>query len=349
MSGIRRLIIVKRKFGLALTLLFSILLIFGCVIVFLADNFISFIFTLIIPTLLVLNLILGIYWLFRSNNIFLFSLLGIILYFFCFDSFIQFNSILPSQLNKTALKLNTLSILSYNTHGFKQDDDIDGEKGIDEQIVNFIHKRNPDILCIQEFSAIKYKLFGNYPYWFKTNISTRNKSVMAIFSKYPIKDKAYINFPNSSNGAMYVDIFYDNEVIRIYNFHLESYRTDAMDHLNNPKSYSTLIKRIGNAEIRREEQAILVKNHINEFDGKVIVCGDLNSTQFSSSYNILKDSRKDSFIEAGSGFGSTYKLFNYPFRLDYVLVDDSFNVLSHQNFVLKISDHEPVLVHLKLK
>jgi len=169
---------------------------------------------------------------------------------------------------------------------------------------------------------------------------------MAIFSKYPIIDKGYINFPNSSNGAMYVDLTINKDIIRVYNLHLESYRTDAVHQLNNPKSYSALINRIGKAEKTRKEQVFLIKSHIDKFKGKVIISGDFNSTQFSSTYNSLKDSRKDTFIEAGSGFGSTYNLFNYPFRLDYILVDDSFEVLSHENFKLKISDHEPIITRL---
>jgi len=354
LSGSRRLKIIIQKLGLALTLLSSVLLIFGCFIVFQVDNYVSFFFTLIIPTLLVLNLIFGVYWLFRKKKVFLLSFFGVILYFLCFDSFLQLNWFVPSSLNKTSLKGDTLSILSYNTNGFKYDDHVrdndDSIKDSDDPIINFIINKNPDIFCIQEFSAIKYKYFRNYPYWYKTNIFTKNKSVMAIFSKYPIIDKGYINFPNSKNGAMYVDLSFNKEVIRIYNLHVESYKIPVNFYdFSKARSYSSIYPRISKAEKNRKEQVFIVKRHIDKFEGKVIVCGDFNSTQFSSTYNILKDSRKDSFIEAGSGFGSTYKLFNYPFRLDYILTDDSFEVLSHENFKLKISDHEPVLVKLKLK
>ncbi|GAA4955691.1 hypothetical protein GCM10023314_31810 [Algibacter agarivorans] len=258
-----------------------------------------------------------------------------------------------SDLDKTSSKFDTLSILSYNTNGFKHDKDEndydDSKRDTDDPIINFINNRNPDVFCIQEFSAIKYKYFSNYPYWFKTNIFTQNKSVMAIFSKYPIIDKGYIDFPNSSNGAMYVDLTFNKDIIRIYNLHLESYKMNAINQLNNPNSYSTLITRISKAEKIRKEQVLIIKKHIDKFKGKVIISGDFNSTQFSSTYNILKDSRKDSFIEAGSGFGKTYGLFKYPFRLDYILVDESFDVISHQNFDLKLSDHEPILTRLVVK
>ena len=347
----RRLKLIIQKLGLAITLLPSVLLIFGCFFIFLADNLVSFIFTLIIPTLLVLNLIFGIYWLFKKKKAFLLSFFGVILYFLCFDSFLQLNLPVASNFNKTSLKLDALSILSFNTNGFKHDydeNDYDERKfDTDDPIVNFINNTNPDIFCIQEFSAIKYKYFGNYPYWFKTNIFTFNKSVMAIFSKYPIIDKGYITFPNSSNGAMYVDLTFNEEIIRVYNLHLESFKVPKNFHYySEPTSFNFLRSRIGKAEKIRKEQAVLIKEHIDKFKGKVIISGDFNSTQFSSSYNTLKDSRKDTFIEAGSGFGATYPLFNYPFRLDYILVDNRFEVFSHENFDLKISDHEPILTRL---
>ena len=340
----RRLKIINRKLGVNLILLPSILLIVGCLYMFISDNILSFVFSLIIPLLFVLNLIFGVYWLFKKNRFFLFSLIGMVIYFFCYDSFFQFKVSTSSSLNEASLKLDTLSILSYNTHGFKHDAQ---KVNIDNQILDFINSRNTDVFCIQEFSAIKYKYFDKYPHWFKTNIIEPNKTVMAIFSKYPIIDRGYINFPNSSNGSMYVDLNFNKEIIRIYNLHLESFKVgvDIYD-LSETKSSISIISRISIAEKLRKEQVIIIKNHIESFKGRIIICGDFNSTQFTSSYNILKDSRKDTFIEAGSRFGSTYKLFNYPLRLDYILVDDSINVLSHQNFDLKISDHEPILSRL---
>ncbi len=251
---------------------------------------------------------------------------------------------MTSDLNKTSSKSDTLSILSYNTAGFKHDVKVDK----DGQIVNFIKNKNTDVFCIQEFSAIKYKHFNEYPYYFKTNIfAGRGKSVMAIFSKYPIIDKDYISFPNSRNGAMYVDLILNKKVVRIYNLHFESFKVRKIFHdFSEFNGYNSLRSRISKAEKMRKEQVLIIKNHINNFKGKVVICGDFNSTQFSSTYNLLKHSRKDSFIEAGKYFGSTYKLYKYPFRLDYILVDDSFEVLSHENFDLKLSDHEPILTRL---
>lgn len=335
------------RFSNILVLLPSVFLIFGCFYVFIADNTLSFTLSIGVPILFVFNLILGFYWLIKRKKHFLLALLAGIVYFFCFDLFIQNNQI-EYDIKKVS-NTKTLSLLSYNVNGFTNNKN--GIEVTDQKITDFIKSKNVDVFCIQEFSAVKYKFFKNrYPFFFKTNIITDQwKSVMAIFSKYPILDKGYINFPNSKNGAMYIDLSVNDEYIRIYNIHLESYKSDAMHQLNNPKSYSAVIKRIGKAEKTRKEQAVLVKNHIDNFSGKVIMCGDFNATQFSSSYNILSNSMKDSFIESGKGFGSTYKLYNYPFRLDYILIDNNFEILSHENFELGLSDHEPIISVIKLE
>lgn len=347
MLQIAKLKRVINGFSNVLVLLPSILLIFCCFYVFAADNLLSFVCSIGIPILFVFNLLLGVYCLIKKKKHFLLALTALAIYFIYFDSFIQYNQV--EEDLKKASSSKTLSLLSYNANGFNKNNG--DNEDTDLKIINFIKSKNVDVFCIQEFSAIKYKYFlKEYPYFSKTNIVAGiGKSVMAIFSKYPITNKDYVNFPNSDNGAMYVDLKVNNQYIRIYNIHLESYKSDAMHQLNNPKSYSAVIKRIAKAEKTRKEQAVLVKNHIDNFGGKVITCGDFNATQFSSSYDILSDSMKDSFIESGKGFGSTYKLYNYPFRLDYILIDNNFKILSHENFELELSDHEPIISVIELE
>jgi vancomycin resistance protein VanJ len=55
---------------------------------------------------------------------------------------------------------------------------------------------------------------------------------------------------------------------------------------------------------------------------------------------------KDTFFEKGVGFGSTFRFVFLPLRIDYVLVDQAFEVNGHQVTELPYSDHFPVLVRL---
>ena len=340
-----------KKSSFILIRLPSFLLLCACVFQFFGNNIFSLGFSLILPILFVLNTIIGVYWLIKKDILFLFSVFCILIYFLCFDSFLQVNSEEKIDITNSESVLNTISLLTYNAGGFDFDDSIrddnNKQKESNDPIVKFIIKENPDIFCIQEFSAIKYKYFKGHPYWYKTNIFTQDKSVLALFSKHPIIDKGYIEFPNSNNGAMYVDLDINDKPIRVYNLHLESFKVRSKFYdFGETTSYRLLKSAINKAEQKRIEQVALLKEHMTAFNGKVIICGDFNSTQFSRAYQLLKDSKKDTFVEKGFGFGTTYFGKGYPFRIDYVLVDKDIEVLSHQNFDLKLSDHEPILTKL---
>ena len=52
----------------------------------------------------------------------------------------------------------------------------------------------------------------------------------------------------------------------------------------------------------------------------------------------------DSFQEAGSGFGKTYDFKYFPFRIDYIFIDKSFQITGHKAFSdIRYSDHFPVM------
>ncbi|GGD12102.1 endonuclease/exonuclease/phosphatase family protein [Hyunsoonleella pacifica] len=324
------------------TLLFPALLFIG-VLTIIYEWDLSFVFSIAMPVLVVINIIQLVFFMLKRKSLILFNIASLILFFFFFDSFFQFNFNITKRTQE-----NSISLLSYNVHGFKPSHG--NQNYSDENVVDFIRENNPDIVCFQEFSAIKFKLFvDEYPYWVKTNLMIPNqKSVLAIFSKYPIVDKGYVEFANSLNNTMFVDVEISKKVIRVYNVHLESYRTTLQHNINSVRSFMPLLKIVSQADKTRISQAKIVKKHIADYNGDVVILGDFNCTQYTPAYLILKDLRKDTFVEAGNGFGSTYELFNYPFKIDHILVDETFEVVSHKNFNINLSDHEPVLAEIKL-
>lgn len=328
-----------KKLRPLITVLFPILLITG-VLIILSEWRLSFVFSIVLPVLVIVNFVQLFFLLYKRKKLVLLNIISLLLFFLFFDFFYQFSFNTEQEQHE-----NSITVLSYNAHWSKSG------PARDKKIVDFIGYNNADIVCFQEFSAIKYKFFvKDYPHWVKTNLMIPNqKSVLAVFSKYPILNKGYIEFLNSLNNAMFVDIDVDGKIVRVYNVHLESNRTNTMHQLNNISSYKPLITRIFEAEKTRTAQAHLVKEHMDSFDGNVIVAGDFNCTQYASAYLVLKDAMKDTFVEAGKGFGGTYELFNYPFKIDHILVDDAFEVVNHQNFDINLSDHEPVLAEIKFK
>lgn len=320
---------------------FPVLLVLGvCAVLF--ECTLSFAFSIAFPFLVVINLMQLLFFLVKQKKKFWLNVASLLIFFFFFDSFYQVNFKKDDKYSNDSIK-----ILSYNAHWFKSNfNDIHFR---DKKIVDFVLKYDPDIACFQEFSAIKYKFFiKHYPYWVKTNLMIPgDKSILAVFSKYPIISKGYIEFSDSMNTSMYVDINIDGDIIRVYNVHLESNRTNTVHQLNNINSYRPLINRVFEANKTRTMQAHLVREHAQGFHQRVVIAGDFNCTQYGSAYLVLKESKKDTFVEAGNGFGATYELFNYPFKIDHILVDETFEVISHKNFKVNLSDHEPVFAEIK--
>ena len=76
----------------------------------------------------------------------------------------------------------------------------------------------------------------------------------------------------------------------------------------------------------------------------------MNNSAFSYVYRNVRGDLKDAFVEAGRGFGATYNYKYYPARIDYILVDDVFDVKEFTTFSnFKNSDHYPVKVRLQIK
>ena len=100
---------------------------------------------------------------------------------------------------------------------------------------------------------------------------------------------------------------------------------------------------------KQEEQAKLIHSYVTNSPYPVILGGDFNNVQFSKMHRTMKGHLNDSFLAAGSGFGRTYKLFNLPVRIDYILSDNRFEAISHINYDIELSDHYPVMAELVLK
>ena len=182
---------------------------------FLAPKWFPFlsVLTLFLPFFLVLNLLFFVYWLIQLKKYIFVSglvlLLGI--------TFInKFYNLKPTELPKSE---NDFTVMSYNVRLFNKFKWYQ-KANIPSQIAKFVEDKNPDILCIQEYSDLEKTKFSNYKY---NQIFKEGKNIIvgnAIFSKYKIIDKGVINFPNSTNNGVYADIIKDKDTLRIYSMDL---------------------------------------------------------------------------------------------------------------------------------
>jgi len=291
--------------------------------------------SLSVPVLLVLNAVFCLYWLLKVKKQLLLSLVVLLLGYDSISTLYKFSSV---EKNTNT----SLSIMSYNVRLFNIYDWID-TPNIENDIQQLIIDENSDIVAFQEFHPHEGFNLSKYSYKYENLSGGKTKYGQAIFSKYRIINKGKIEFLNSENEAIYIDVLKDSDTIRIYNVHFESLHINPnVKHLSEQNT-ERLVKRIGERFELQQEQAELVLKHQKECSYKKIVLGDFNNTAYSYIYKQFKnEGYSDAFELAGNGFGKTFDFKFFPLRIDFILVDENLGVAQFTNFNDKYSDHYPI-------
>lgn len=297
--------------------------------------------SLSVPFLIILNILFLIYWLLQVKKQLLLSLIILFVGFIFLSPLYKFSS------SKNIEDENNIKVMNYNVRLFNVFKWIK-EDNIDQKIVNFINEKQPDILSIQEYRRDEDINLSGYEK-FEVISGQKVKNGQAIFSKFPIINSGSIEFPNSFNNAIYVDIVKNKDTIRVYNVHLQSMKIDAnADALKNETS-ENLYRRVSKTFTMQQLQAEQFLEHKSKCPYKMIICGDFNNTAYSYVYKEIKGDLQDAFVEAGNAFGRTYDIRFFPVRIDFLLVDDAFEVNSFKTFDVVLSDHYPIMAKVKLK
>ena len=320
-----------------------LLTLMGYILPYMAPKLFPFlsVLTLILPTLLILNLVFVVYWAVQFKRQVFLSIVVFLIGYTFFTKFYKFSA------NNEEVYESDFTVLSYNVRLFNLFNWLPNEN-VPENIKRFIEEQNPDIICFQEYS--KYADYELDDYKFRHIIMHGNKikSGQAIFSKYRIIDEGEIALPNSDNNVVYADIVKNKDTIRVYSIHLQSVNIspDINEKIDEYKS-KRIFNRLSEAFKVQQLQSELIQAHMEDFKGHKIICGDMNNTAFSYVYKNIRGNMNDAFVEAGSGFGQTYNYKYYPARIDYILVDDVFDVKEFKTFKeFKNSDHFPIMARL---
>jgi endonuclease/exonuclease/phosphatase family metal-dependent hydrolase len=333
------------KFMLFLNIVLVVVTIIAYVLPFLAPKLFPFlsVFSLILPMLLVLNFLFFIYWLLQLKKLMLISGFVLLLGITFINKFYKFSE---TNIEKTE---KDFTIMSYNVRLFNLYEWLP-QKNIPQQITQFVSEQNPDILCIQEFSPVDSIDFSQYKNKFIDIDGKKNKYGQAIFSKFKIIDKGEIAFPNSSNKVIFADIVRKKDTIRVYSMHLQSIKisTDLNEKIDEAKS-KFIFRQIRTAFAEQQQQAELIKAHVNKCNLPKIICGDMNNSAYSYVYRVIKGNLNDAFEEAGKGFGKSYVFKYYPARIDYFFVERGFKVKEYKSYdTFFNSDHFPLSTRLEL-
>jgi endonuclease/exonuclease/phosphatase family metal-dependent hydrolase len=306
--------------------------------------------TLFMPLFFVFNALFFFYWGFQFKKRMILSGLVLLMGITFINKFYKFSTKEFPESEKN------FSVMSYNVRLLNLFKWINRDD-VPSQILSFINEKNPDILCIQEFSNSADIDLKVYPHKYIVMAGDQIKTGQAIFSKFPIINEGNIVFPNSNNNVIFADIKKGKEIIRVYNMHLQSIKispdvTEINDDINvmDQSKSQKLLRRISKAFKQQQQQAEMFKEHKMDCDYPLIICGDMNNSAFSYVYRNIKGKLRDTFEEAGKGFGATYKFRYYPARIDYIFADERMKVKQFESFSdFENSDHYPIMAKLSFE
>lgn len=297
--------------------------------------------------MLVVNLVFIFFWLFFSSKYFLISLAAILIRY----SFIPLYYQVSGTDNITDERY--LKLLTFNVHHFTKDDDAC------KKTIALIKEKTPDVICFQEFASMPGKINvydslknNGYSYHYSHFKKNKRPRGTVIFSKYPIVKKGLAD----SNRCIFADIKLPSDTVRVYNIHLASYRLDEEDrdeidrikHGDMSENSKKTIKKFKNTVLEHEKEVDMLISHVEKSAHKTIMCGDLNDTPASYTYQKLANIYSDSFVEKGEGLSTTYNGMFPAFRIDYILHHKDFKTDSYKRMRTNISDHYPVFVSIEM-
>lgn len=323
------------------------------------------------PLILLLTAGFLVFWLLFDVKYSLLSVIALLIGWKSISVFFAFNKpVNPA----SSLPANSINVMSYNVRYFKT---FEGNGSRDKQlrmdILQLIHDKRPDILCLQEFyTSENPKDFNNREYisrtmdlpyrYFSSDYNFKNNhSGVIIFSRYPIigAQKLKLMPESPSESVVYADVVKGMDTLRVFTLHLQSIYLNKKDleildklKLRQDTGFvgsKTILQKIRKAFIKRGRQALTVASEIRQSPYPVILCGDFNDTPNSYAYFKIRGGLRDAFLEKGFGIGATYAGISPTLRIDYIFSDPRFKVNRFEKIHRELSDHYPILANISLK
>lgn len=260
------------------------------------------------------------------------------------------------QLNPRTDNPEGLKVLTYNAHLFDYKRRMGGE--FDPNVFTWLQDHPADVKVFQEFfqdqttpSRNALKLLGEDKdmesvYQIVEGNSNKRSHGLAIFSRFPIIHEGVVFDTKSTNGAIFADIVYESDTVRIYNCHLESMRieSEALDNLDGVKEkYRQTLGKLHRGSLARSKQLKVLEEHVANSPHPVIVMGDFNEIPYSNTYFRMSKLLTNAFETAGRGFGFTYNKILFFLRIDHIFSSSSLKAIEFKTHrEVDYSDHYPV-------
>lgn len=321
-------------------------------------------FGLSYPVIMICTLILLIIWAIARSKWFF-----VVLFFILLGGKLHFRIYSPGFGKNDEKSKNSVKLLSYNVKNFDVYNlGFNKECSKRDSIFKFLGNFQADIICFQEFYSkdeknkvsmkdTLHKLLNSKYFHNRMTFNKRHKKYfgVAMYSKYPMVTKGFIQLDesnkNSNNFCIFADIVKGKDTFRIYNTHFQSLKFQADEYaLFGQKEYTgnlesgvkTMIKKINIGYQKRAGQVEKVIKHMEQSPYEVLICGDFNDTPMSYVYNQFYSKYVDAFRNSSSGFGITYAGKVPAGRIDYIFHSKN---ISSTNFNVQkdvFSDHKAI-------
>lgn len=333
--------------------IFTILLLWLCVgLTFVSPDIMPrlSLLTLLFPVFLFVDLLFVVFWLlFRARLVWV-PIAGALLV----GSYILDYCPLNFAGNDNS-KDSTLSILSYNVGYMKTDEQR-------EELIQFLNTTDADIVCLQEISG---SFINKYRKWLDSaSYNILQSGSVVTLSRLPfLSDTIRINYPTRHNRSMACWIKCFGDSLLVINNHLESNglspeeKDDYTNAIIEPNreaiktSSQRLIGKLSEAAAYRGAQTDSIRAFVERNAGQpIIVCGDLNETPISYTYQRLARCLTSAYRQKGKGPGFTYSRRSFPVHIDHLFYSDDWSCTSCViNRTVSASDHYPLVVRLSKK
>lgn len=322
---------------------------------------------LIFPILLLMAIVSGIGWLFIKPRYSIFCLAAIIL------SIPNILVSLPLHFSSPVKEkeLATLRVVSWNVNLMNYSAK-DNETAIreNEKIFSRLRHLNADVICLQEFftavipdktynfiDSIRNNMGYSFFYFSRDYPKFDGKffSGTIIFSRYKITDSSKTFFPAPIPGSIIkTSIEYNKDTIDIVSTHLQNinFGRDANMALKDsntaePESLS-LISKLKYGYADQVKQVSAIQKVLDSCTHPSIFAGDLNDVPTSYPYHNIRRKKKDAWLQKGTGIGSTFPFITHTLRIDYIFLNNSFEVKQTNRIISDASDHYGIVTDLLL-
>lgn len=325
--------------------------------------------TLALPLILVVDVVVMVAWLAAMRwRYALISFAAIVL------SWVPVRSVFPINpfTGEIPEGAKSFKVMTFNTMNFGP---YDPANNYPSESMKYILEKDADFVLLQEGSQerdylklsnvrmMRDELEAKYPYH-----SDGYHDVM-ILSKHPytvLGDSVLkrINDADMASGESY-QVFaraFDIDIpggkqLRIINVHLHSVGLNQSDKdlymkitENEVQGSKTELKKIKTSLLdklmisyrHRAEEALQVRELLDQSPENVILCGDFNDTPSSYCYyTIMGDDMHDTFSECGNGYAYTFNDNRFYFKIDHIMYRGNIEAVAWNRDKKGDSDHYP--------